>query len=154
MIILGIDPGLRNTGFGIIEKLGNKLNYIADGTLHSDSSATLAVRLKELHLGICEIIKTYKPEICGIEETFVTQNVTSTLRLGQARGAIILAPALYDLPIYEFAPNKIKKAVVGVGHAGKEQVQHMVSILLGRVKPKSADSADALAIAITLAHNL
>lgn len=148
MRILGIDPGLQHTGWGIIEKNGNKLSYVADGTINSDPKDDLSNRLKTLHKGICEVIETYRPEQAAIEETFLNNNPNSTLKLGQARGALVLAPALYDIPLSEYAPNKIKKAVVGSGHAQKPQIDLMVKMLLPGANPKSKDSADALAIAI------
>jgi crossover junction endodeoxyribonuclease RuvC len=148
MRILGIDPGLQHTGWGIIEKNGNKLSYIADGTINSNPKDDLSNRLKTLHKGICEVIEVYKPNQAAIEETFVNNNPVTTLRLGQARGALVLAPALYNIPLSEYAPNKIKKAVVGSGHAQKDQIDLMVKMLLPGATPKSKDSADALAIAI------
>ena len=148
MRILGIDPGLQHTGWGIIEINNGKLSYIADGTINSNVKDELSVRLKSLHQGICEVIETHKPDQAAIEETFVNSNPQSTLKLGQARGALILAPALYGITVSEYAPNKIKKAVVGSGHAQKAQIDLMVKMLLPGAKPKSKDSADALAIAI------
>lgn len=151
MKILGLDPSLTSTGWGIIEVEGNKIKYVADGIVTTDSKMDLATRLVKLHDGICKIIETYKPDEAAIEEVFLNSNPYSSLKLGQARGVVFLAPAKYSIPVSEYEPNKIKKAVVGVGHAEKTQVQTMIKILLPGCKPKNADSADALAIAIC--HN-
>jgi len=153
MKILGLDPGLRHTGWGIIEKNGNHLKYIADGVVHSDEKLSLAQRLAQLHEGIKDVIQTYRPDEAAIEETFVNKNPHSTLKLGQARGAVILAPAQDNIPVTEYAPNLIKKTIVGTGHAAKNQMGMMIGILLPGCKPKSEDSADALATAITHAHH-
>jgi crossover junction endodeoxyribonuclease RuvC len=153
MRILGLDPGLRNTGWGVIETQGNRLRYIADGVVNSDAKLTLAERLNQLFEGVFEIAEGFEPQEAAIEETFVNMNPNSTLKLGQARGAIILAPARLKIPVFEYAPNKIKKAVVGSGHAAKEQVVSMIKMLLPGCNPKSTDSADALAIAICHAYN-
>ncbi len=153
MKLLGLDPGLRKTGWGIIHVENNHLSYIADGKVTSNPNLTLGERLAELHEGIKQVIDLYKPDEAAIEETFVNKNPESTLKLGQARGAVILAPALAGLMVYEYAPNKIKKAVVGSGHAAKEQVGMMVKMLLPGAKPSSEDAADALAVAICHAHN-
>lgn len=151
MRILGLDPSLTSTGWGIIDVEGNKIKYVADGIVKTDAKMELADRLVKLHTGICEIIEQYKPDEAAIEEVFVNSNPHSSLKLGQARGVIFLAPAIHGLPVSEYEPNRIKKTVVGVGHAEKDQVQTMVKILLPGCKPKNADSADALAIAIC--HN-
>ena len=151
MRILGLDPSLTSTGWGIIEVEGNRIKYIADGIVQTDAKMNLADRLVKLHEGICEVIEVYKPDEAAIEEVFLNSNPHSSLKLGQARGVVFLAPARYHIPVSEYEPNKIKKAVVGVGHAEKTQVQTMVKILLPGCKPKNADSADALAIAIC--HN-
>lgn len=151
MRILGLDPSLTSTGWGIIEVEGNKIKYVADGIVKTDAKMDLAERLVKLHEGICEIIEVYKPDEAAIEEVFLNSNPYSSLKLGQARGVVFLAPARYSIPVSEYEPNKIKKAVVGVGHAEKTQVQTMIKILLPGCKPKNADSADALAIAIC--HN-
>ncbi|MDR1694938.1 MAG: crossover junction endodeoxyribonuclease RuvC [Lactobacillaceae bacterium] len=151
MRILGLDPSLTSTGWGVIEVDGNKIKYVADGIVQTDAKMDLAERLVKLHEGICEIIELYKPDEAAIEEVFLNSNPHSSLKLGQARGVVFLAPAKYNIPVSEYEPNKIKKAVVGVGHAEKTQVQTMIKILLPGCKPKNADSADALAIAIC--HN-
>jgi len=151
--IIGIDPGLRNTGWGVIEQHGQQLVYLADGTLNSDTDADLAMRLLQIHRQLLTVIREFQPEEAAIEETFVNKDARATLKLGQARGAALLAPASLGLPVAEYAPNQIKKSVVGAGHADKNQVKHMVRMLLPRAQMKSADSTDALAIAICHAHH-
>ena len=150
--VIGLDPGLQNTGWGIIDVLGNKLTYVADGTVHSTRSDPLAWRLRSLHEGLAEVLTFYEPDEAAVEETFVNKNPTTTLKLGEARGVVLLAPALAGLPVAEYSANRIKKSVVGVGHAGKPQVQMMVSRLLPACNFESADSADALAVAICHSH--
>ncbi|MDR1026664.1 MAG: crossover junction endodeoxyribonuclease RuvC [Lactobacillus sp.] len=151
MRILGLDPSLASTGWGIIEADGNRIRYVADGVIKTDAKMDPAKRLVALHKGVCEIIEIYKPDEAAIEKVFLNTNPESSLKLGQGRGVIMLAPALYDLPVAEYEPNKIKKAVVGVGHAQKDQVGMMIKVLLPGCKPKNNDSADALAVAIC--HN-
>ena len=151
--IIGIDPGLRNTGWGIITCEGSRLSHVADGSVHSDAAATLAERLRQIHEGLLAILKEFAPDEAAIEETFVNKDARATLKLGQARGVVMLAPALLNIPIAEYAPNVIKKTVVGAGHAEKQQIHHMVKLLLPRAAPESADAADALAIAICHAHS-
>lgn len=153
MRLLGIDPGLRNTGWGVIEIDGNRLSYIADGVVKSKSKDSLADRLVQLYDGLIEILEIYQPGEVAVEETFVNVNAASTLKLGQARGIALLAPARSGLLVAEYPPNLVKKSVVGSGHAGKEQVQMMVRTLLPGCLAQSADSADALAIAICHAHH-
>jgi len=150
--VIGFDPGLQNTGWGIVDVNGNKLTYVADGTVHSTRSDQLAWRLRSLHEGLSEVLARYKPDEAAVEETFVNKNPTTTLKLGEARGVVLLAPALVNLPVAEYSANRIKKSVVGVGHAGKPQVQMMVSRLLPGCNFESADSADALAVAICHSH--
>lgn len=151
--IIGIDPGLRNTGWGVIEAEGSRLSYVADGSVHSDADAPLATRLLQIHTQLADILARYSPDEAAIEETFVNRDARATLKLGQARGAAMLAPARAGIPVSEYAPNVVKKSVVGAGHAEKDQVKHMVKILLPRAEMKSADSTDALAIAICHAHH-
>jgi crossover junction endodeoxyribonuclease RuvC len=151
--IIGLDPGLRNTGWGVIDIEGSRLIYVADGSVHSDADATLAERLLQIHLQVLSVLKEFTPDEAAIEETFVNTDARATLKLGQARGVIMLAPAMLNLPVAEYAPNQIKKSVVGAGHADKSQVKHMVSILLPRAEMKTADSTDALAVAICHAHH-
>ncbi len=151
--IIGIDPGLRNTGWGVIEADGTRLSYIADGSVHSDADAPLASRLLQIHSQLAEILKRYAPDEAAIEETFVNKDARATLKLGQARGAAMLAPALAGISVAEYAPNVVKKSVVGAGHAEKDQVKHMVKVLLPRAELNTTDSTDALAIAICHAHH-
>lgn len=151
--ILGIDPGLRRTGWGIIESDGVRLVYVASGHIGSDSDADLASRLRELYEGIVGVILAWKPAEAAVEETFVNANPRSTLKLGQARGIALLAPAMKGLVVTEYPANLIKKTVVGAGHAEKRQIQMMVGFLLPKAKFDSADEADALAIAICHANH-
>ena len=151
--IIGIDPGLRSTGWGVIEAEGTRLSYVADGTVHSDADAPLASRLLQIHTQLAEILQRYAPDEAAIEETFVNKDARATLKLGQARGAAMLAPALAGISVAEYAPNVVKKSVVGAGHAEKDQVKHMVKVLLPRAELNTSDSTDALAIAICHAHH-
>lgn len=151
--IIGLDPGLRNTGWGVIEAEGSRLIYVADGAVHSDADAPLAERLLQIHEQVLRVLKEFEPDEAGIEETFVNADARATLKLGQARGVVMLAPAYCKIPVSEYAPNTVKKSVVGSGHADKEQVKHMVKLLLPRAEMNTADSTDALAIAICHAHH-
>jgi crossover junction endodeoxyribonuclease RuvC len=151
--IIGIDPGLRRTGWGIIESDGVRLAYVASGLITSDSDDDLAYRLRELYEGISGVIGSFKPAEAAVEETFVNENARATLKLGQARGMALLAPAMKGLRVAEYPPNLIKKTVVGAGHADKKQIQVMVGFLLPKAKFESADEADALAIAICHANH-
>jgi crossover junction endodeoxyribonuclease RuvC len=151
--IIGLDPGLRNTGWGVIEAEGTRLIYVADGAVHSDADAPLAERLLQIHQQVLAVLKEFAPDEAAIEETFVNADARATLKLGQARGAVMMAPAAMGIPVSEYAPNQIKKSVVGAGHAEKQQVKHMVKVLLPKALLKTADSTDALAIAITHAHH-
>jgi crossover junction endodeoxyribonuclease RuvC len=151
--IIGIDPGLRHTGWGIIETEGSRLSYVADGAVHSVTEDDLATRLLQIHQQILAVLTEFKPDEAAIEETFVNKDARATLKLGQARGVVMLAPVLLKIPVAEYAPNVIKKTVVGAGHAEKDQVKHMVKLLLPRAMMKTADSVDALAIAICHAHH-
>jgi crossover junction endodeoxyribonuclease RuvC len=146
--IIGIDPGLRRTGWGVVESDGVRLTYVASGLLTSNSEDDLAYRLRELYEGLCGVIASFKPQEAAVEETFVNKDPRSTLKLGQARGMALLAPAQRGLRVAEYAPNVIKKAVTGTGHAEKRQIQAMVGFLLPKATFDSADEADALAIAI------
>jgi crossover junction endodeoxyribonuclease RuvC len=150
--LIGLDPGLRNTGWGIVDVDGNRLSWVADGTVHSDGDGTLAERLVQLHDGLMTVIEAWKPDEAAVEETFVNKNPTSTLKLGQARAVSLLVPARCGLPVAEYPTNLVKKSVVGTGHADKAQVQMMVKQILPGAKLNSADSADALAVAICHAH--
>ena len=151
--IIGIDPGLRHTGWGIIELEGSRLSYVADGAVHSVNEDDLATRLLQIHQQILAVLSEFMPEEAAIEETFVNKDARATLKLGQARGVVMLAPVLLKIPVAEYAPNVIKKTVVGVGHAEKDQVKHMVKILLPRAQLNTSDSIDALAIAICHAQH-
>ena len=150
--ILGIDPGLRITGFGIIEKHGNQLRYVASGCIKSNDKQSLPERIATLFAGISEVIATYRPDQAAVEKVFVNVNPQSTLLLGQARGAAISALVHGGLPVAEYTALQVKQAVVGHGKAAKEQVQHMVKRLLSLPGDPSADAADALACAIAHAH--
>ena len=151
--IIGIDPGLRRTGWGMIVCEGSRLSHIADGVLTSDQTLSLAERLVQLRTQLAQVIAEWRPDEAAVEETFVNTDARATLKLGQARGIALLVPAEAGIPIAEYAPNQVKKTVVGAGHAEKDQIHHMVKILLPRAQPKSADAADALAIAICHAHH-
>lgn len=151
--ILGIDPGLQRTGWGIISIQGTKLGYIACGVIVSDPHHSLAERLRELHDGLSQVLADYQPDEVAVEETFVNKDARSTLKLGHARGVALLVPALSGLSVSEYAANLVKKTVVGSGHADKNQIQAMVRILLPKANVNQADAADALAIAITHAHH-
>ena len=149
--ILGIDPGLRITGFGVIEQTGSKLDYLTSGCVRS-GDGELAVRLKAILEGLAEVIGAYRPQEIAVEKVFVNVNPRSTLLLGQARGAAICAAVIAGLPVAEYTALQVKQAVVGKGHARKEQVQHMVKRLLALPGDPSPDAADALACAICHAH--
>lgn len=153
MRLLGLDPGLRHTGWGVVDMAGNRLTYVADGTVHSNGERSLAERLVELHDGLRAVIDRYRPDAAAVEETFVNKNPTSTLKLGLARGVVLLVPALAGLPVAEYPANLVKKSVVGAGHADKQQVQRMVKLLLPGCLAATADAADALAVAICHAHH-
>lgn len=154
MRVLGLDPGLRVTGWGIVDAEGSRLRHVADGVIKSDDRLALAERLTQLHRGVLDVIAQWTPEEAAVEETFVNKNPESTLKLGQARGAVLLAPALSGLMVGEYAPASVKQAVVGTGRAAKEQVGMMVRTLLPGCLVKSPDAADALAVAICHAHHL
>jgi crossover junction endodeoxyribonuclease RuvC len=151
--IIGIDPGLRRMGWGIIDVLGNTLSFVDAGTITSNDKAELASRLCQLHDGLSDIIIKYIPHEAAVESTFVNKDAVATLKLGQARGIAMLVPAKGGLSVFEYAPNAVKKSVIGVGHGDKNQIQMMVKMLLPKAVFNSADSADALAIAICHAHN-
>lgn len=146
--IIGIDPGLRRTGWGIVEADGSRLTYVASGLVTSDAEDDLAYRLRSIHEGLSAVLAAYRPAEAAIEETFVNKDARATLKLGQARGIALLAPAQKGLRIAEYPPNVIKKTVTGTGHGEKGQIQAMIGFLLPKAKFESADEADALAIAI------
>ncbi len=151
--IIGIDPGLRRTGWGVIDVDGNRLIYVGCGSVESRETLPLAERLLAIHQGLARILGEFSPAEAAIEQTFVNKDGASTLKLGQARGVAMLAPAALGISVAEYAPNLVKKTVVGAGHADKNQIRVMLGILLPKAAPKSADAADALAIAITHAHH-
>lgn len=151
--IIGIDPGLRRTGWGIVESDGHRLRYIASGRVTSDASEALAQRLCAIHDGLTEVVRCHRPIEAAVEETFVNRDARATLKLGQARGLALLVPALHGIAVAEYAPNLVKKTVVGAGHAEKHQIHAMLKILLPRARPESDDEADALAIAICHANH-
>ena len=152
MRLIGLDPGLRLTGWGVIEVEGNRLRHVAHGVVKVAPAGTLAERLRELFEGVASVIETQRPIEAAVEETFVNVNPGSTLKLGQARGVVMLAPARAGLEVFEYSANLVKKSVVGAGHADKNQIAMMVSRLLPGVVAK-ADAADALAVAICHAHH-
>ena len=151
--ILGIDPGLRRTGWGVIDVDGNRLMFVACGSVETKETLPLAQRLMAIHAGLSRVLGDFTPLEAAVEQTFVNKDGVATLKLGQARGVAMLAPAMQGLAVAEYAPNKVKKTVVGAGHADKNQIQMMLKILLPKADPASADAADALAIAITHAHH-
>jgi crossover junction endodeoxyribonuclease RuvC len=152
MRVIGLDPGLRRTGWGIIETDGNHLRHVGNGVVVSDSDSDLATRLMQLHRGLDRVLSDFQPEEAAVEVTLANRNPTSTLKLGMARGIALLTPALASLPVAEYLPMVVKKAVVGTGHAAKSQVAMMVARLLPGCDVSSADAADALAVAICHAH--
>ncbi|MFD1704518.1 crossover junction endodeoxyribonuclease RuvC [Methylopila henanensis] len=151
--ILGVDPGLRRTGWGIIEADGSRLSFVASGVIVPDDALALAERLAAIHAGLCAVLAGHAPHEAAVEETFVNNNPSATLKLGQARGVALLVPALAGLTVAEYAPNLVKKTVVGAGHAEKRQIQAMIGVLLPKATFKSADAADALAVAICHAQH-
>jgi len=151
--IIGIDPGLRRTGWGVIESDGVRLAYVESGLITSNGQEELAYRLRELYEGLCAVIASFRPQEAAVEETFVNKDARATLKLGQARGMALLAPAQRGLRIAEYPPNVVKKSVTGTGHGEKRQIAAMVGFLLPKARFDSADEADALAIAICHANH-
>ena len=152
MLIIGLDPGLGTTGWGIVAKTGSRLSHIANGQVKTDPKAPLAERLVTLDRELADVILAHRPDTSAVEEVFVNSNPQSTLKLGQARGVCLLALARAGLPVAEYATRLVKKALVGTGGADKAQVQAMLKVLLPGVKLAGADAADALAVAICHAH--
>lgn len=152
MLILGIDPGLQKTGWGLVLSEGSRLQFVGCGLLKTVASASLPNRLASLHEQIADVIKLHQPQAAAVEETFVNKNPASALKLGQARGVLLAVPALYGIETHEYAANKIKKSIVGAGHAAKEQMGMMIRTLLPTCGQIGEDEADALAVAITHAH--
>ncbi|MEN8895313.1 MAG: crossover junction endodeoxyribonuclease RuvC [Yoonia sp.] len=153
MRVLGVDPGLRNMGWGVIDVTGSRITHVANGVCTSPTGMALGERLRSLHAQLTDVMITHAPETAAVEQTFVNKDGAGTLMLGQARGIAMLVPAQAGLTIGEYYPNAIKKAVVGVGHADKKQIDHMVRLQLPGVKLAGPDAADALAIAICHAHH-
>ncbi len=151
--IIGIDPGLRRMGWGIVDTLGNALKFVASGTVTSDGEMDLASRLCQLHDGLAEVLHLHQPHEAAVEQTFVNKDAVATLKLGQARGIAMLVPARAGLRVAEYAPNAVKKSVIGVGHGEKQQIHMMLKILMPKATFKGNDAADALAIAICHAHH-
>ena len=146
--LLGLDPGLRHTGWGVIDVDGSRLHYVADGAIHPATDCPMAERLVELHDSLAKVVAEFKPQEAAVEETFVSQNASSTLKLGLARGVALLVPALAGLAVAEYPANLVKKSIVGAGHAEKDQVAMMVHRLLPGSGQHGKDAADALAVAI------
>lgn len=152
MRVIGIDPGLRNLGWGLVDVAGSKITHVANGVCKS-GSGSLAERLCALHVALTEVFRTHAPTTAAVEQTFVNKDGAGTLKLGQARGICLLVPAQFGLDVAEYAPNSVKKTVVGVGHADKAQVAHMVKMQLPGVELAGPDATDALAIALAHAHH-
>ena len=151
--ILGIDPGLRRTGWGVVTIDGNRLSFLACGSLATDDKAELALRLLAIHDGLRRVVEEQAPDEAAVEATFVNKDAVATLKLGQARGIAMLVPAIAGLRVAEYAPNLVKKTIVGAGHSEKMQIRRMVGVLLPKADPRSDDAADALAVAICHAHH-
>jgi len=151
--ILGIDPGLRRTGWGLVESDGNRLIYVACGSLATNEKAALGARLVAIHDGLARVIEQFAPHEAAVEQTFVNTNAAATLKLGQARGIAMLVPARAGLTVAEYAPNLVKKTIVGAGHGEKAQIRMMIGVLLPKAEPETDDAADALAVAICHAHH-
>jgi crossover junction endodeoxyribonuclease RuvC len=151
--ILGIDPGLRRTGWGMVAIEGNRLSFVACGSVASDDKVSLSLRLVSIHDGLQQVVAAHAPDEAAVEATFVNRDAVATLKLGQARGIAMLVPALAGLPVAEYAPNLVKKTIVGAGHCEKMQIRMMIKVLLPKADPQSDDAADALAIAVTHAHH-
>ena len=151
MRVIGIDPGLRNLGWGVIDTEGTRISHVANGIVHGRGEG-LAARLLALFEGLSDVVTRFAPDTAAIEQTFVNRDGAGTLKLGQARGVAMLVPAQAGIPVGEYAPNQVKKTVVGVGHADKRQVDHMVRMQLPGIEIAGPDAADALAVAICHAH--
>ena len=154
MRLLGLDPGLRATGWGVIDVDGNELSHVANGVVRPNNGAPLSDRLATLYAALHRIVVDFSPYEAAVEETFANRHPASTLKLGQARGVVMLAPAQAGIPVAEYSPNVIKKSLVGAGHAAKGQIGAMVKMLLPGSAANSADAADALAVAVCHAHHL
>src|SRR6202795_1711841 len=154
MRVLGLDPGLRHTGWGVIDVAGNRLSHVADGVIHAPTDLPLAERLVALFRQLTAVLERFRPDEAAVEESFVNKNAASSLKLGVARGVVLLAPAERGLPVAEYSANLVKKSVVGAGHAEKSQVQLMVGRLLSGCDSSEPDAADALAVAICHAQHV
>lgn len=152
MRILGLDPGLRHTGWGVIEHRAGRLSYLACGTVNPPGDLPMADRLKALHDGVAAVIREWKPDEAGVEETFLNKNPGTTLKLGHARGVVLLIPSLFGLPVAEYSAKTVKQSVVGTGSATKDQIGIMIRTLLPGSNPPTEDAADALAVAICHGH--
>lgn len=152
MRVIGIDPGLRRTGWGVVDAVGSKITHVSNGVCASEGD-DLSERLLSLYMQLTDVMHRYQPETAAVEHTFVNKDAAGTLKLGQARGICLLVPAKAGLEVAEYAPNAVKKVVVGVGHADKKQVEHMVRMQLPGISIANADAADALAIALCHTHN-
>jgi crossover junction endodeoxyribonuclease RuvC len=151
--IVGIDPGLRRTGWGVVEIAGNRLGFLGCGSVTTNDKDSLAARLLTIHDGLMRILEEFRPDEAAVEQTFVNNNAAATLKLGQARGIAMVVPARAGVPVAEYAPNLVKKSIVGAGHGDKAQIRMMIGVLLPKADPGSDDAADALAIAVTHAHH-
>jgi crossover junction endodeoxyribonuclease RuvC len=151
--ILGIDPGLRRTGWGVIDVAGNRLAFVGCGSVETNDRAALTQRLVVIHDGLRRVVDEFRPNEAAVEATFVNKDAAATLKLGQARGVALLVPGQAGLLVAEYAPNVVKKSIVGAGHGDKAQVRMMIGVLLPRADPQSEDAADALAVAVTHAHH-
>ena len=151
--IIGIDPGLRRTGWGIVEVAGNRLGFLGCGSVMTREQDGLAERLLAIHDGLMSVLDEFKPDEAAVEATFVNKDAKATLKLGQARGIAMVVPARAGVPVAEYAPNVVKKSIVGAGHGDKTQVRMMIGVLLPKADPRTDDAADALAIAVTHAHH-
>ncbi|MDO9707787.1 crossover junction endodeoxyribonuclease RuvC [Paracraurococcus lichenis] len=151
--LLGLDPGLQHTGWGLVESAGSRLRHLGDGVISTDADMPLAARLCALHRGLMALLEQWRPEEAAVEHTYVNKNPGAALKLGQARGVVLLAPALAGIPVAEYQAMEVKRAVVGTGHAEKPQVEAMVRRLLPGATIRRADAADALAVAICHAHH-
>jgi crossover junction endodeoxyribonuclease RuvC len=151
--ILGIDPGLRRTGWGVVQIEGSRLGYLGCGSVATDERTALASRLLAIHDALMRILDEFRPDEAAVEATFVNKDAKATLKLGQARGIAMVVPARAGVPVSEYAPNLVKKTIVGAGHGDKAQIRMMIGVLLPKADPPSDDAADALAIAVTHAHH-
>jgi crossover junction endodeoxyribonuclease RuvC len=151
--ILGIDPGLRRTGWGVVDVEGNRLIFVGCGAIATDDKSALALRLVTIHDGLTQVIGEFRPDEAAAEATFVNKDASATLKLGQARGVALLVAAKAGVPIAEYAPNLVKQTIVGAGHCEKAQIRMMIGVLLPKAAPRTTDAADALAIAVTHAHH-